>query len=62
MQAVGIAETTLQKRLRSQTKEGKRFMRVRIYRSLTKNYLGPLMMVRAEEGRWLDVKNPWTGS
>ena len=49
---------TTRYRLEIQTKEGKRFMGVRIYRSPTKNYLGPLMMVRAEEGRWLDVKNP----
>lgn len=54
----GTTSYHLEDRLEIQTKEGKRFMRVRIYRSLTKNYLGPLMMVRAEEGRWLDVKNP----
>ena len=54
----GTTRYHLEDRLEIQTKEGKRFMRVRIYRSLTKNYLGPLMMVRAEEGRWLDVKNP----
>lgn len=54
----GTTRYRLEDRLEIQTKEGKRFMRVRIYRSPTKNYLGPLMMVRAEEGRWLDVKNP----
>lgn len=54
----GTTRYHLEDRLEIQTKEGKRFMRVRIYRSPTKNYLGPLMMVRAEEGRWLDVKNP----
>ena len=54
----GTTRYRLEDSLEIQTKEGKRFMRVRIYRSLTKNYLGPLMMVRAEEGRWLDVKNP----
>lgn len=54
----GTTRYHLEDRLEIQTKEGKRFMGVRIYRSPTKNYLGPLMMVRAEEGRWLDVKNP----
>lgn len=54
----GTTRYRLEDYLEIQTKEGKRFMRVRIYRSPTKNYLGPLMMVRAEEGRWLDVKNP----
>ena len=54
----GTTRYRLEDRLEIQTKEGKRFMRVRIYRSPTKNYLGPLMMVRAEEGRWLAVKNP----
>ena len=54
----GTTRYRLEDRLEIQTKEGKRFMGVRIYRSPTKNYLGPLMMVRAEEGRWLDVKNP----
>ena len=54
----GTTRYRLEDSLEIQTKEGKRFMRVRIYRSPTKNYLGPLMMVRAEEGRWLDVKNP----
>ena len=54
----GTTRYRLEDYLEIQTKEGKRFMGVRIYRSPTKNYLGPLMMVRAEEGRWLDVKNP----
>lgn len=54
----GTTRYRLEDSLEIHTKEGKRFMRVRIYRSPTKNYLGPLMMVRAEEGRWLDVKNP----
>ena len=54
----GTTSYRLEDYLEIQTKEGKRFMGVRIYRSPTKNYLGPLMMVRAEEGRWLDVKNP----
>ena len=54
----GTTRYHLEDRLEIHTKEGKRFMGVRIYRSPTKNYLGPLMMVRAEEGRWLDVKNP----
>ena len=54
----GTTRYRLEDSLEIQTKEGKRFMGVRIYRSPTKNYLGPLMMVRAEEGRWLDVKNP----
>ena len=54
----GTTSYHLEDRLEIQTKAGKRFMGVRIYRSPTKNYLGPLMMVRAEEGRWLDVKNP----
>ena len=54
----GTTRYRLEDYLEIQTKEGKRFMRVRIYRSPTKNYLGPLMVVRAEEGRWLDVKNP----
>jgi len=54
----GTTRYRLEDSLEIHTKEGKRFMRVRIYRSPTKNYLGPLMMVRAEEGRWLAVKNP----
>ena len=54
----GTTRYRLEDSLEIHTKEGKRFMRVRIYRSPTKNYMGPLMMVRAEEGRWLDVKNP----
>ena len=54
----GTTRYRLEDYLEIQTKEGKRFMGVRIYRSPTKNYLGPLMMVRAKEGRWLDVKNP----